>query len=82
MRQEKDELRKVVIPDDPRALLDEHQAAKILGVSVHKLRRDRWAGGGVNFVKMSGAVRYSLAEIENFISAKTRKSTSDTGKAA
>ena len=72
MRQKSNELRNVVIPDDPRALLDEHQAAKVLGVSVHKMRRDRWAGGGVLFVKMSGAVRYSIEAINEYILSRTR----------
>ena len=63
-------------------LMNEKEAAKLLGFSVHKLRRDRWAGGGIPFIKFQGAVRYSMAEIENFILSKTRKSTSDTGKAA
>ncbi len=60
-------------------LLTEREAAKLLSVSVHKLRRDRRAGGGIPFVKLSknGGVRYSLATIEQFIMERTRQSTSE-----
>ena len=60
-------------------LINEQQAAEMLGVSVHKMRRDRWAGGGVPFVKMLGAVRYEVKALEGYIASQTRKSTSDTG---
>lgn len=66
-----------VIPDDPRQNLDEYQAAKILGVSVHKLRRDRWAGGGIPFVKLGGSVRYRRMDIDSVIASSLRRSTSD-----
>lgn len=73
----------VVIPDDPRIPLDEFQAAKLLGCSVHKLRRDRWAGGGVPFIKLSnkGMVRYQRAAIDRRLNDCIRTSTSDTGQA-
>lgn len=70
-----------VIPDDPRANLDEYQAAKRLGVSVHKLRRDRWAGGGVPFLKIGGRIVYRTTDIDDYELSKIRKSTSDQGKA-
>lgn len=60
-------------------LLNETEAAKILGVSVHKLRRDRWAGGGIPFIKMASAVRYRPEDIDGYINSRVRKSTSDTG---
>jgi hypothetical protein len=73
----------VFIPDDPRIPLDEFQAAKLLGCSVHKLRRDRWAGGGIPFIKLSdkGMVRYQRHEIDRRLRERTRLSTSDTGRA-
>jgi len=60
-------------------LMNETEAAKILGVRVHKLRRDRMTGGGVPFVKMQAAVRYSSEAIQKYIQSRTRKSTSDQG---
>jgi hypothetical protein len=68
-----------VIPDDPRANLDEYQAAKRLGVSVHKLRRDRWAGGGVPFLKIGGRIVYRSGDIDAYETSRIRKSTSDHG---
>lgn len=60
-------------------LITEKEAAELLGCSVHKLRRDRWAGGGVPFVKLAdgGSVRYRPEDIEAFVTARLRRSTSD-----
>ncbi|WP_082021104.1 helix-turn-helix domain-containing protein [Geobacter anodireducens] len=68
-----------VIPTDPQANLDEFQLAKLLGVSVHKLRRDRWAGGGCPYVVLGGSVRYRRADVDAFLTARVRRSTSDQG---
>lgn len=70
------------IPDDPRVNMDEYQAAKILGKSVHWMRRARWAGNGPEFVKIGGNVRYRMAALEDCIERGARRSTSDTGQAA
>jgi len=78
--QEAARTREAVIPDSPLELLNEYQTAKLLGCSVHTLRRDRWAGGGIPFVKLSAAVRYRRADIDAFIEMRVRRSTSDTGK--
>ena len=65
-------------------LLSEKQTAEIIGCSVHKLRRDRCAGGGIPFVKLNdkGAVRYRAEDIEQFIASRVRRSTSDQGGVA
>ena len=60
-------------------LLKEHQAANILSLEVATLRRWRWAGTGLSYIKLGGAVRYDVAEIERFIEAGVRQSTSDPG---
>jgi predicted DNA-binding transcriptional regulator AlpA len=54
------------------ALIDEHRAAEILGVSVKTLRgwRHQCARGkctGPPHVKIGRAVRYDLADVEAFI---------------
>lgn len=63
-------------------LLKETEAAAILRVKVATLRRWRWAGCGPEFIKIGGAVRYDLADIEEFIEAGRRRSTSDTYREA
>ncbi len=61
-------------------LLNEHEAAQALGLSVKTLRRWRWAGRPPAFVKIGRAVRYDPAVIEGLIAAGRRVSTSDPGK--
>ena len=63
-------------------LMTEKQTAAIVGMPVHWLRRKRWKGVGIPFVKLSerGAVRYSEEAVLQYIEARFRTSTSDTGK--
>jgi predicted DNA-binding transcriptional regulator AlpA len=65
------------------ALLDEKKTAELLGMSVHWLRRKRWEGGGVPFIRIGdgpkGAVRYRLEDIDSYVAARVRRSTSDKG---
>ena len=60
-------------------LVDEIAAAQLLGLSVKTLRRWRWAGKGPRFVKLGSAVRYHPADLDEFIAAGRRSSTSDAG---
>ena len=64
-----------------KSLMNEREAAKRLGLRVSTLRRWRWAGKGPSFLKIGGAVRYDLADLEAFIEASRRRSTSDRGTA-
>ena len=41
-------------------LLNEHEAAQVLGLKVATLRRWRWAGKPPRFLKIGAAVRYDL----------------------
>lgn len=61
-------------------LIDEWEAAERLGLSVHWMRRARWAGNGPEFIKIAGAVRYRPESIDRFIDSRTRRSTSDAGQ--
>jgi hypothetical protein len=67
-----------------QALLNEKETADLLRMSVHWLRRKRWEGGGIPFIRLGegskGAVRYRLEDIESYVAARVRRSTSDTGK--
>ena len=66
----------------PLAMVNEYEAARILGLSVKTLRRWCWAGKGPNFVKIGSAVRYEPSELSAVITAGRRKSTSDPGPEA
>jgi len=61
-------------------LINEQEAALRLGLKVPTLRRWRWAGRGPAFHKIGGAVRYSDADVDAYITAARRRSTSDAGR--
>ncbi|MEW8036294.1 MAG: helix-turn-helix domain-containing protein [Candidatus Thiodiazotropha sp.] len=61
-------------------LLTTQQAASMLGVSKAFLERDRWAGARIPFVKIGArAVRYRADDLNTYINAQIRRSTSDSG---
>lgn len=62
-------------------LLKEQEVASMTGMSVHWLRRKRWEGGGIPFIKLSahGAVRYQPESVAEYIESRIRRSTSDCG---
>ena len=58
-------------------LLTTKEAARFLGVSKAFLDRDRWAGARIPFIRVgSRAVRYRLEDLDTYIAAQTRFSTS------
>ena len=67
-------------PQVVKQLINEHQAAGILGIKVATLRRWRWAGKPPSFVKIGFAVRYDPEVLRDLIDAGRRNSTSDTGR--
>lgn len=69
-----------ISPYPVSSLINEHHAAQILGLKVSTLRRWRWSGDGPPFVKVGAAVRYDPRELDAFIAAGRRTSTSDTGE--
>jgi hypothetical protein len=57
-------------------LVNEHRAAAILGLSVKTLRW-RWTGSELPYIKLGrSAVRYDIGDLENYIAAGRRQSTS------
>jgi Helix-turn-helix domain len=62
-----------------RRLMPDTEAALLLGVEVTTLRRWRWAGKGPTFRKIGHAVRYDPDDLDAFIAAAKRTSTSDLG---
>ena len=60
-------------------LLTPEQAASLLNLKSTTLARWRWAGCGPRFIKIGGAVRYAESDLQVFINAGVRMSTSDRG---
>lgn len=60
-------------------LINEQEAARLLGLRVSTLRKWRWAGLHIPFHKIGSAVRYDPLVIRDFIEAGRRTSTSSTG---
>ncbi|MEP3014366.1 helix-turn-helix domain-containing protein [Roseibium polysiphoniae] len=59
-------------------LLTEVQAAEALNLSVRTLQAWRVRGSGPNFVKLSRAVRYRVTDLDDWLNANCRGSTSET----
>ena len=53
-------------------LLDEHEAAELLHLSVACLRRRRWLRQEPVWIKIGRAVRYSPADMQAFLTANTK----------
>lgn len=60
-------------------LINEREAATLLGLSVKCLQGWRLRGGGPPFVKLGRAVRYEVPALEAFVQDAVRRSTSDSG---
>ncbi|WP_372719036.1 helix-turn-helix transcriptional regulator [Immundisolibacter sp.] len=61
-------------------LLTTAETAELLGISKAFLERDRWAGARIPFIKVGArAVRYRLADLEDYLARQVRVSTSDPG---
>ena len=59
-------------------LLTTKEAARILGVSVAFLERDRWAGAEIPFIRVgSRGVRYRRSDLDAYIESRIRKPTED-----
>jgi len=58
------------IPTVPWALLDEHEAAAVMGFSVSFLRCLRHRNEGPRFLKVGRNVRYRLADVQSFLAGQ------------
>jgi len=58
--------------DPETRLVDEHEAAARLGLTVATLRRWRWARRGLAWHKIGSAVRYAPTDIHAFVMAGRR----------
>jgi predicted DNA-binding transcriptional regulator AlpA len=63
-------------------LLTTPETADCIGTSVSYLNKLRCAGGGPVFVKMGRLVRYRPEDIDAYLDARRRSSTSDTREVA
>ncbi len=61
------------------AFLTEGELSALIKVPTKSLQRWRWAGFGPKFVKLGHAVRYRRSDIDDWIAAQTRTSTTDAG---
>jgi predicted DNA-binding transcriptional regulator AlpA len=59
-------------------LLTQREAAAILAISVRTLERIRVTGSGPRYIKVSHSVRYREADLEAWLAAQSRASTSET----
>jgi|Deesub1362A_J573_1020465.scaffolds.fasta_scaffold03571_5 predicted DNA-binding transcriptional regulator AlpA len=48
-------------------LLNEIEAARVLGLSVATLRNYRWLGRGLAYLELGRAVRYALEDLEEWV---------------
>jgi predicted DNA-binding transcriptional regulator AlpA len=62
-------------------LLDQRDAAKVLGVSVRTLERYRVTGMGPRFCRLGRLVRYRECDLEDWVRSSLRTSTSDISNA-
>ena len=62
-------------------LLNEDQAATRACLSKRTLQKLRCVGGGPRFIRLGRAVRYDPADLDAWIDAGRRRSTSDPGLA-
>jgi predicted DNA-binding transcriptional regulator AlpA len=67
------------VPTIHGSLLNEHQVAASLGLSVKTLRTWRWRGNGPQFLKVGRLVRYRSSDILAWQERQLRTSTSDKG---
>lgn len=60
-------------------LINEREAAEMIGASVRTMQQWRLRGTGPPFRKLSRMVRYSVRDIEIWVDSQRRTSTSDPG---
>lgn len=60
----------------PKALLDTQAVARMLGISPRCVANWRSRGGGPKFKKVGRLTRYSIEDVEDFLHAQTRRTTS------
>jgi hypothetical protein len=67
--------------NDKSALLNQSELAHYLRRSEAWCERARWQGNGPRFIKVGRKPFYRLSDVESWLEAQTRVSTSDRGAA-
>lgn len=67
------------LPSPPPRLLRTEEAARWLGLSARTLEKHRCTGGGPAYRKLGGRVVYLVDDLEAWIAASVRRSTSYAG---
>jgi predicted DNA-binding transcriptional regulator AlpA len=67
---------------DPQRVLTTQQAAIYCGLSRRTFEGHRLTGRGPKFLKLGRSVRYAVEDLEAWIAASRRRSTSDSGASA
>ena len=57
--------------------LNTRQAAELIGLKANTLEIWRLRGTGPKYIKFGRAVRYRLTDLESYVDAQTRQSTSE-----
>jgi excisionase family DNA binding protein len=63
-------------------ILDQKQAAHLLGLSPRTMEAWRLTAGGPRYIKVGGRVRYRRSDLEAWLDTRRRTSTSDPGSLA
>ena len=63
--------------ENTMTLLNEKQAASMLGLSVFTLQKARRTGGFIPFLKIKSAIRYDKADIDRYIESQKFRTTSE-----
>lgn len=72
-----------IIPQDPDALLYQAEVAYLTAQSERTLEAYRLRGGGPPFIVIGKrGVRYRRGDVQEWIAARRRRSTSDSGPAS
>jgi excisionase family DNA binding protein len=58
------------------------EAARYVGLAKPTLEKLRWRGAGPRFLRLGRAVRYLKPDLDTWLEACARRSTSDLGKVA
>ncbi len=61
-------------------LLFESDVSDLLKLSISWVQKARGQGTGPKFIKVGGAVRYRLSDVQEYLEERVRKSTSDSKK--
>lgn len=65
---------------ESKRLMKQEEVAELYGLSTAWLERARWAGNGPRYVKFGRAVRYRLADLDEYVSRRERTSTSEVAE--